>query len=211
MSKMPPKFQSKLCLLGFVLATSALAQWDPYSVLGNLASQTYATSWSSARRIAASANTVHVVWYDRTLPDYQINYRKSTNAGQNWTAPVALATAVDTWPDPTVAVAGSVVHVAWHQGPDSAGGIWYRRSTDGGQTWNQSRRLTDTLGWGTTRPSLAASGSDVHLVWLDARRGFGQIYYKRSTDAGVTWGEDTYLGMDSLSLTDGPTVRMSRF
>ena len=49
----------------------------------------------------------------------------------------------------------------------------------------------------------------MHLVWLDARRGVDQIYYKRSMDAGATWGEDTYLGMDSLSLTVDPTIATS--
>lgn len=201
--------RTRLCLISLVLVTGALAQWEPDTVLGNLARQTYATSGNLARRIATSSDTVHAAWYDWTLPHGQINYRRSTDAGQTWTAAVALASGVDTWPDPTVAVAGSVVHVAWHQGPDSAGGVWYLRSTDGGQTWSQPRRLSDTLGWGTTRPSLTATGPDVHLVWLDGRRGTDQLYYKRSTDAGATWGVDTYLGMDSLSLVVDPTVAAS--
>jgi len=36
---------------------------------------------------------------------------------------------------------------------------------------------------------IAVSGNVVHIVWYDYRDGAnGEIYYKRSTDEGVSWG-----------------------
>ncbi len=40
---------------------------------------------------------------------------------------------------------------------------------------------------------IASSGIVVHVVWYDNRDGNNEIYYKRSTDAGVSWGADTRL------------------
>ena len=41
--------------------------------------------------------------------------------------------------------------------------------------------------------TLAANGNYVHVVWSDYRHADVEIFYKRSTDAGVSWGADTRL------------------
>src|SRR5438045_978517 len=38
---------------------------------------------------------------------------------------------------------------------------------------------------------LIASGNYVHVVWADMKSKDRAIYYKRSIDAGTTWGPDT--------------------
>jgi hypothetical protein len=42
-------------------------------------------------------------------------------------------------------------------------------------------------------PSIAVSGSVVHVIWEDYRDGNYEIYYKSSLDEGVSWGTDTRL------------------
>jgi hypothetical protein len=41
-----------------------------------------------------------------------------------------------------------------------------------------------------------ASGPNVHIVWWDNRDGNYEIYYKRSTDQGITWEPDLRLTND---------------
>jgi hypothetical protein len=41
--------------------------------------------------------------------------------------------------------------------------------------------------------SVAVSGSTVSLLWSDFRDGNSEIYYKRSTNDGISWGTDTRL------------------
>lgn len=41
--------------------------------------------------------------------------------------------------------------------------------------------------------SIAVVGDTVHVVWYDTRDGASEVYYKRSTDGGKTWGGDTRL------------------
>lgn len=38
---------------------------------------------------------------------------------------------------------------------------------------------------------MAASGSNVHVAWYDSTAGNWEIYYKRSTDNGASWGADS--------------------
>ena len=70
--------------------------------------------------------------------------------------------------------------------------IYSKRSEDGGSTWGPDVRLTRAPGL-SLRPSIAASGRNVHVVWSDGRDGTIQVYAKRSADGGATWGPDERL------------------
>jgi hypothetical protein len=70
--------------------------------------------------------------------------------------------------------------------------IYYRRSLDGGATFEPTQRLTFAGGF-SQRPSLAVDGRAVQLVWFDERDGDVEVYTKRSADGGVTWGPDVRL------------------
>lgn len=70
--------------------------------------------------------------------------------------------------------------------------IYYRRSRDGGATFEPGRRLTFAPGL-SQRPSLAAKGDHLHLAWFDQRDGDVEVYLKRSEDGGDTWGTDLRL------------------
>src|SRR5512140_1753293 len=63
--------------------------------------------------------------------------------------------------------------------------------------WEPDVRLTNDPAVSQTSLNnawcIAASGDTVHVVWYDERDGNKEIYYKRSIDAGLTWGTDTRL------------------
>jgi hypothetical protein len=111
---------------------------------------------------------------------------------------------------PSIAASGSVVHVVWQDRRNTNMDIYYRRSTDAGATWGPDIRLmTNPLPPSLILiPSISSSGSDVHVVWDDSRDGNNEIYNKRSTDAGITWGPDTRL-TNNLSNSFSPNVSAS--
>jgi hypothetical protein len=146
--------------------------------------------------VAASGGCVHAVWEDRDSGVYNANvcYRRSTDAGLTWLAETLLVSASFGCRNPSVASQDSFVHVAWAD--DSAGReLYYRRSTDYGATWGDKVRLTNDIqeSW---HPTLALHDSFVHLAWRDWRDHSFEVYYKHSTDYGVTWGSDTRLSGD---------------
>ena len=57
------------------------------------------------------------------------------------------------------------------------------------QTWIATERLTWSPG-NSYYPSVAVdSNNHIHVVWEDYSSGFAEVYYKRSTNGGVTWSQ----------------------
>jgi hypothetical protein len=110
-----------------------------------------------------------------------------------------------------VASSGNYVHVVWQDNRDGNYEIYYKRSTDEGSIWGADTRLTNAPSFSQSA-SLSVSGSFVHVVWYDERDGDwnNEIYYKRSTDGGISWGADARLtnnaGAYSPSISVSGTV-----
>ncbi len=78
--------------------------------------------------------------------------------------------------------------------------------------WQPDVRLTNdpstsNTSYNNTR-CIASSGSIVHAVWYDGRDGNTEIYYKRSTDGGISWGADIRL-TNFIAPSEYPTVSVS--
>src|SRR5262249_52695490 len=148
---------------------------------------------------------VHVVFYDeRGRPDpgpspdpsfREIYYKRSTDRGTTWEPDVRLTRSDGISQFPSLAVAGSTVHVVWSEYRDGNPEVYYKRSTDDGTSWGPDVRLTADPA-NSFAPSVVASGSAVHVVWYDERDGNYEVYTKRSTDGGDSWGADTRLTND---------------
>ena len=93
---------------------------------------------------------------------------------------------------------GSYVHIVWSDNRDGNYEIYYKRSSDNGISWGADTRLTNNS-FSSTSPSISVYSSYIHILWTDNRDGNNEIYYKRSTDNGVTWGADTRLTNNSFS------------
>src|ERR1051325_9513309 len=68
-------------------------------------------------------------------------------------------------------------------------------------------RLTNDLAVSET-PSICADGSNVHLVWIDYRNGNQEVYYKRSTNSGLSWSSDIRL-TNNPAYTYSPSISVS--
>lgn len=163
------------------------------------------TSPNNARCIAANGNVIHVVWSDARDNSFDnIYYKRSTDSGVNWGPDTRMANNDTTLGYPSIAVSGAQVHIVW------AGlkGISYKRSTNDGTTWGSTIRLTNGNWSSSNYPSVAVSGMQIHVVWEDARNGNLEIYYKRSTDGGISWGAETRL-TNNLAASMSASVAVS--
>lgn len=169
---------------------------DGGSNWGGVVPLTIGSTYTLYPSVAAEGNSVHVVWIDaRSATNYlpEVYYRRSTDNGATWQADVRLSTGQSSTRQPAIAVAGDLVHVVWDDNRHGLNAeIYYRRSTDGGASWDAETRLTNAAGF-SFNGVVAASGQYVYAVWDDDRDGNREIYCKRSTDAGATWGADTRL------------------
>lgn len=202
-------------LLFFVTALVAAnltqAQWEPDVRLTN----DPAVSWvpvSNSLPIVTNGDTVHVVWQEFRDGDAEIYYKRSVDGGVSWNADTRLTYDGYSY-DAGMALSGSDIHVVWSDDRDGSTNveIYYKRSEDGGSIWGADTRLTFADSWSDS-PSIAIEDSIIHLVWYDWRDATGdwdyEIYYKRSTDGGLTWGPDTRL-TDNPSYSGFPCVAVS--
>ncbi len=184
-------------------STDGGTTWGADTRLTNAAGNSYTPS------IAVWGDTVHVAWHDNRTGFEEIYYNRSSDGGTTWGADTRLTNAGVDAALASIAVSGNNIHVVWQDlrwGPGNWE-IYYIRSTDGGLTWDPETRLTNAPSV-SERASMAVSGSNIHVAWKDRRNSNGDIYYKRSTDGGTTWGADTRL-VDSPEVSDRPFIAVS--
>ncbi len=83
------------------------------------------------------------------------------------------------------------VHAVWYDNRDGAYEIWYRRSIDGGMTWDAETPLTEADGFASEHPAIAVAGDHVYVAWHDKAAGGGgvNVFVRRSIDGGANWPE----------------------
>jgi hypothetical protein len=73
----------------------------------------------------------------------------------------------------------------WQDHRDGNAEVYYKRSTDGGLSWDPDTRLTNNSA-NSQFASVAVSGAVVHVVWEDGRDGNSEIYYRRNPTGDPT-------------------------
>ncbi len=157
--------------------------------------------------IAVLGSTVNLVWWDFRDGNFEIYYMKSTDDGNTFGSETRLTNNAGESVNPGVAVSGNYIHVSWFDSTDGNWEIYYKRSTDGGVTWGNNARITNNTAQ-SRFPSIAVSGAYVHLVFFDNRNGVDQVFYKRSTNNGTTWGSDVKM-MKSNYYSAYPSMAVS--
>ena len=109
-------------------------------------------------------------------------------AQAQWTTAKRLTWSPDYSGTPAIAIDPSgTIHVAYEDMTPGNAELYYKKSTDGGATWSPSQRLTWTLGDSVWATMAADSSGGIHVAWEDFTPEHNAIYFKNSTDGGVTW------------------------
>ncbi|MCI0715417.1 MAG: exo-alpha-sialidase [Chlorobi bacterium] len=169
------------------------AQWEPDVWLTNDPAISLIPR-NNARCVAVNGDNVHVVWYDED--DWEIYYKRSTDNGVSWGTDTRLTYNPSPSRNPSITSTGNVVHVVWSDSRDTTPEIYYKHSTDAGVNWGADTRLTFNFN-SSQLPSICVSSQVVHVVWTGDREGNYEVYYKRSTDGGTSWGPDERLTNNS--------------
>lgn len=160
--------------------------WTPDTRLSNTPGYSYHPG------LAAYGSILHLIYYDYRDNWWEICYRRSADGGFNWEPEIWLTLDPNGSFAPSVCASGQLIHVTWHDNRDGNNEIYYKRSIDNGINWEPEIRLTnnESSSW---KSCVGVSGSEVYVVWSDNRNGNYEVFFKRSTDDGLSWGTDTRL------------------
>lgn len=165
--------------------------------------------------IAASGSVIFVVWHDARHGGHTIYLRKSNDRGLTWEPEQRISSANGS-AYPSVAASGSHVYVIWGDTRDGQAETYLRVSTDAGISWGSEVRISSTP-WDSWVPTIAASGDNVYVAWVDTQDGNEEQYFRQSANRGATWGPIRRLTADdanswaSTLATAGDTVHLVWF
>ena len=170
-------------LTGIMLITvTARSQWEEPVLMTETPQQTFV----SVRSMSCSGDTIHTVWYDLRGQEWEIWYRRSIDDGATWDDEVRLTNDPGNSFQPTIASAGSNLYVTWHDSRAGGRHVFFKRSTDGGDSWSEDVKISGSEA-DESSPSVAALDNIVHVAWQQLHtEGLG-IRYRRSIDYGATW------------------------
>jgi hypothetical protein len=163
--------------------------WKTNKRLTNNAGGNYDSQYPA---IAVDGLNIYVVWYDTTPGNYEIYFKRSVDGGVTWKTNKRLTNNAGYSQDPAIAVDGLNIYVVWEDTTPGNYEIYFKKSVDGGATWETNKRLTSNAGV-SYAPAIAVDGSNIYVVWQDNTQGDEEIYFKRSVDGGVTWKTDKNL------------------
>ena len=161
------------------------ATWNPTVNISNTPSND-----SREQSIAMdSSGNLNVVWEDDTsgLYHWAIYFSRSIDNGVNWSTWNNISNQERSY-DPTIAVDSSDnLNVVWCDFNDYNWDIYFKRSTDNGNTWSTYVNTCNNLGSTSTSDFVIDSADNFNLIWEEKNSGNWETYFSRSTDNGSTW------------------------
>ncbi len=150
-------------------------------------------------RIAVSGDTIYVVWYE-----YEVLYKRSVDGGITWEDTILISN-----PDgvesicPDIAVQGGNVYVVWEDWCSISQdcGIYFRKSTDGGENWHliQPLALAGPDYYEYYRPTMVVKDSSVFVAFAKNVDSDPMVKFKKSSDCGESWSQEIHVSDLSVS------------
>jgi BNR repeat-like domain len=131
----------------------------------------------------------------KTAGPVEIEVWRTTNGGTSWTKVTVDSTVFtgvnfETSSTTTIAADAAGTLVVEYSGATAQGAnnrVFTRRSMDGGLTWS-ARTEVGTAAANGSFPAIAAKAAgDFRITYMDNSTGAWNVWYRASTDGGVTW------------------------
>jgi hypothetical protein len=151
-------------------------------------------------------DNIHIVW-DDTRSGGEVYYIHSTDNGTNWSPENLITNPSDLDIEPKISVSGTNVFIVWASKRGGIYEVYFRRSTDNGNTWDPEQKLTSS-NINAFNCDITSFDNNIHITWEDHRTGpSGEIFYIRSTNFGADWSAETRLTFNAAEINlNGPSI-----
>ena len=110
----------------------------------------------------------------------------TTGALPQWTEYLDLSLGAQVSTQPAICSKQNELYAVWSDSRLGGRELFFRMSRDGGLTWSDEERLTESEG-DSVRPAIVCDRKYLHLVWEEQGAGSSDILYKRWDGTG--WGQ----------------------
>jgi hypothetical protein len=160
--------------------------------------------FSTEPEIVAMGSNVYLTWIEEKGADDDLMFAKSPDNGKTFDKPIRLDDDTIDYPQGHQMVLDKQsghIHVIWYSSnPQFSNGsysfLYYTRSTDGGNTFEKFRLLSNdtSMQYREYAKIITSDGKFVNIFWSSSSFNLTQI---RSIDSGTTFGKPVYLDRHS--------------
>ena len=175
-----------------LLLLSSSSQSTYAQSFGNLTNLSNNTGFSSTPQITASGASVYVVWRDNSSGNDDIYFSASADNGTSFSSIENLSDNIGRSDEAQITAVGANVYVVWRDNSSGKDQIYFKRSSDNGNSFYPTEDLSNNNG-SSTNPQITAIGNNVYTVWSDTTTGNGDIYFKSSIDNGTSFASSKNL------------------
>ena len=148
---------------------------------------------SELPKVAVLGTKVYAIWLDNSLGNKDVFFKRSIDGGKTFEKTINLSNMSGGAFDHQIVLIDNYVFVIWEQTPNYNGQIFFKRSIDGGKTFEKTINLGNNTGFfGIPQISISKNKlqdankniTDVFVVWHDSSNG---ITLRKSNDSGKTF------------------------
>ena len=99
--------------------------------------------------IATSGDNVYVTWWDNKTGNWEVFFARSTDNGETFGDTINLSNAMGRSEDSNIAASEDNVYVTWWDNKTGTREVYFRASTDSGETFGDTIMLNSTSGGGS--------------------------------------------------------------
>jgi hypothetical protein len=153
--------------------------------------------------IYAVNNKVYIVWTEGNFDEGRTSIfaRASSDGGAAFSESNNLSNDTGYANVPKVSAFGDNEYVLWMQGKFNQGEMMFKKSSDGGGTFGQAIRLSDTNDT-SSNPLLFTDGRFVYSVWMSNETNKANVYSRSSSNYGATFENVMNLSRGSFGVSN---------
>jgi len=139
-------------------------------------------------KVYAINNTVYIVWTEGNFDDGRTSIfsKTSSDSGATFDQTINLSNNSGYANNASISAFGDNEYVLWTQGKFNQGEILFKKSSDGGATFDQTIYLSSSNDT-SSNPLLFTDKKYVYSVWMSNETNKANIYSRTSLDDGVTF------------------------
>jgi hypothetical protein len=205
---------------------NSLSFTKPINLTNNTRDSVYA-------QIASHGDNVYMVWQENN-PDpldrnnnvnnniqynnnndnyrnYDIYIKKSMDGGLTFSKEINLSNNPGFSEHPQIAISGNNVYVAWIDDASSSSTtknqeIYFRKSIDGGNTFDKIINLSNSSNADSYNLEIAAAGNNVYAVWQDTTLPTADVDTSSSSSSGDGINADNNSDRSSISTDENSSI-----